>query len=183
MNDEPAKRDQAELSRLFRLAELADAPQHRVEIVATEAERTALAQRFSLPAVDALSAHLTVRNDASGEIIVEGRLEAEVVQECVVTLEPVSETVAAPLEQRYTRQPAEPVADLVITPDDLEPPEPVVGDTIDLGELVAQHLLLSLNPYPRGPDADDRANQYRSEAPEAGPFAALAKLRDSEPRG
>jgi uncharacterized metal-binding protein YceD (DUF177 family) len=170
----------AEFTRPFRLSELADTPEHKVEIVATAAERNALAARYSLLSLDTLAAQLTVRSDVSGEVVVDGHLQAEIVQECVVTLEPVSETVASRFEQRYTPLQAHPVTDLVIGPDDIEPPEPTIGDSIDLGELVAQFLSLAMNPYPRAADADAQADQYRADGPPDGPFAALAKLREQD---
>ena len=68
----------------------------------------------------------------------------------------------------------------MIRPEDSEPPEPLIGDSIDLGELVAEFLSLAINPYPRAADADAQAEQYHSEAPSDGPFAALAKLQDRD---
>ncbi len=170
----------AELARPFRLAELADVPEREIEIVATAAERDALAARFGILSLEALTAQVTVKTAVSGEIVVEGHLEAEVVQECVVTLEPVRETINADFDQRYTLAPVEPTADLVIRPDESEPPEPIIGDSIDLGELVAEFLSLAINPYPRALDADAQAAQYQSETPDEGPFAALAKLREQD---
>lgn len=169
-----------ELSRPFHLAEFADSPEHKIQIVTTVAERAALAARYSLLSLDALEAQLTLRSEVSGEIVVNGHLRAELAQQCIVTLEPVIETVSAPFEQRYALQPAALVADLEFGPEDMEPPEPVVGDSIDLGELVAQHLSLSINPYPRAPDAENQTDQYRSNAPDDGPFAALANLREPD---
>src|SRR5256885_2060453 len=67
---------------------------HFREIVATEAERAALARRLGLVALDRLSARLSWRREASGIICLEGELEAEVAQSCVVTLEPVAARVA-----------------------------------------------------------------------------------------
>ena len=69
---------------------------------------------------------------------------------------------------------------MVIRPEDSEPPEPVIGDSIDLGELVAEYLSLAINPYPRAPDADAEAAQYLSDTPADSPFAALAKLREGD---
>lgn len=178
MSDESTDASPPELSRPFHLAELAEDPERKVVIETTEAERKALAERCLLLSLDALEAQLTVRSDAVGEIVVEGHLRAEVVQECVITLEPVAESVAGPFEQRYTPHPADPAANLEIGPDDVEPPEPVVGEAIDLGELVAQYLSLSLNPYPRAPDTDAQADQYRADPQRDGPFAVLSKLRD-----
>ena len=180
MNDSPIAPAPVELSRLFWLAEFSTAPDYKIEIVTTKAERDALAARYSLFSLDALEAQLTVRDDPIGEIVVEGELQAELVQHCVVTLEPVRSTVSSSFEQRYTLNPADHEDDVEFGPDDIEPPEPVIGDSIDLGELVAEHLLLSIDPYPRAPDADSQMDEYSSKTPDDGPFAALAKLRDTD---
>ena len=101
-------------------------------------------------------------------------------QECVVSLEPVADTISAPFEQRYTTKPQETAVDLVIGPDESEPPEAVTGDSIDLGELVAQFLSLSINPYPRAPDADLDKALGDGELAADGPFAVLAQLRQGD---
>lgn len=166
------------MARPFHLTELEEKPVHDVEIVARPAERDALARRCGLLSLDSLTAHLTVRTDAAGEIVVAGRLKAEVVQECVVTLEPVANTIDTPFEQHYTRRPQSLAADLVIGPKDAEPAEPIEGDSIDLGELVAQHLSLALDPYPRAPDADQQLPLPGDDKPAGdSPFAVLASLR------
>jgi hypothetical protein len=53
------------------------------------------------------------------------------------------------------------------------------GAVIDLGEAAAETLALGLDPYPRAPGAAAalKAAGVRSEE-EAGPFGALAGLRD-----
>ena len=53
------------------------------------------------------------------------------------------------------------------------------GAAVDVGEAVAETLSLSLDPYPRAPGAEEalKAAGVKSEE-EAGPFAALAGLRD-----
>ena len=167
-----------ELSRPFRVALLAEAPVQAVEITATAAERAALAARFGLVRLDALTARLTVRGSTIGELLVEGQLQADVVQECVVTLEPVSDSIDTTFDQRFSTAPTSAPADLVIGPDDDEPPEPITGDSIDLGELVAQFLSLAINPYPRAPGADAEAARYEPDPAGDGPFAALARLRE-----
>lgn len=172
----------AELPRPVKVDELAGGAPVEIELVATAAERAALAARCALVSLDALRAQISVRRDVSGDIVVSGHLQAELVQECVVTLEPVGESVAVPFEQRYTLRSDGPIGDLVIGPDDTEPPEKVDGEAIDVGELVAQFLSLSINPYPRSPQADALAEQYRGEGPREGPFAVLAKLRQSDQR-
>lgn len=177
MDDQPDETEPVEFSRLFRLAEFSEALEHDIEIIATDAECSALVARYSLLSLTALSAQLSVRQDILGEIIVEGTLKAELAQPCVVTLDLVRESISGQFDQRYTLKPPRPEADSDGEFEDLDPPEPVIGDSIDLGELVAQYLSLSINPYPRAPDADTEADQLLSNIGNDGPFAALAKLR------
>ena len=56
------------------------------------------------------------------------------------------------------------------------------GAGIELGTAIADTLMLSLDPYPRGPNADEalKAAGVLSEE-QAGPFAALAKLKGEKP--
>ena len=50
---------------------------------------------------------------------------------------------------------------------------------IDIGEALAQTLYLALDPYPEGPNADKvRGTSDLKTEEEAGPFAALAALKD-----
>ena len=146
------------------------------EIEADEAERAALAVRFGLLALDSLSAKLSIRCTMDGLIRVEGRLKADVVQECVVTLKPVRAQLDEPFEQFYTTRPPE-IADDLLPFDDEEAPEPVENGVLDLGEAVAQQLALAIEPYPRRSDArfeamDDAVN----EDPPHRPLAGIAKL-------
>jgi uncharacterized metal-binding protein YceD (DUF177 family) len=56
------------------------------------------------------------------------------------------------------------------------------GAAIDLGTAIADELALVLDPYPRGPNAEAalKAGGVLSEE-QAGPFAALAKLKGETP--
>lgn len=141
-------------------------------IVATEAECAALAGRFGILGIGAFSAMLALRPDRDGAIRAEGRIEAEVTQACVVSLEPVQQRVSAPVVLRFL--PPDAVPD-----DDPESPDEIEtdGETIDLGEAVAEQLALALDPYPRRPDAalPDEVVAPEPEAP-PNPFAALARL-------
>lgn len=169
-----------ELSRPFHLAELAETPEVSLDVTATDAEKAALAKRYGVVAVNALSARVTIRQNAVGDVLVRGTLKAEVVQECVVSLELVTSQISEAFEQRYTRKPIEPEGDLVVGPEDEEPPEPITGETIDIGELVAQFLSLSIDPYPRAPGAEIEQPGRSGDATPDGPFAILAGLRDRE---
>ena len=162
-----------EFSRPFPLGSVG--PDGRREILeADEAERAALAARFGIPAVESLRAELRLRPEADGAVRAEGRLAAEVVQSCVVTLEPVAQRVEEAVALRLLPAGLEPRDD----PD--EPDEiPSRNGVVDLGEAVAEQLALALDPYPRAPGAVLSA-EAADEAEH--PMAALAKLRPGAPR-
>jgi hypothetical protein len=56
-----------------------------------------------------------------------------------------------------------------------EEPEPLFGDTVDLGALATEFLMLGIDPYPRKPGAVFEAQTAQDETDH--PFAALARLR------
>jgi uncharacterized metal-binding protein YceD (DUF177 family) len=138
-------------------------------IAATPAECAALARRFSLLALDRLEATLRLEWVAGGLLRLEATLSAEVVQECVVTLEPVR----GKIEDRFVLLygPAAEAGELMLREDE-EVLEPITDGRVDLGEAVAQQLSLAIDPFPRAPGA------AASAAPSEGiasPFAGLAQ--------
>jgi uncharacterized metal-binding protein YceD (DUF177 family) len=150
----------------------------RLELVADDAERGAIAKRVGLVSLDRLEAHVTLAR--TGEIVrAEGRLVAGVAQSCVVTGEPVAEHVDEPfailfMPERPTGGPDEEVelgeadCDTVF----------YEGGIIDLGGAIGDTLALSVNPYPRSAGADAALKEAGVLTEEqASPFAALAALK------
>jgi uncharacterized metal-binding protein YceD (DUF177 family) len=144
-------------------------------IEATPAECAALAKRLGIEAVNRLHASLHLAPEAGdprgGAVRATGRLEAEVVQLCVVSLEPLTQQVAAPLSLRLL-PPGQAASD---TPADEQDEIESENGVVDLGEVVAEELSLALDPYPRLPDA---ALPDEARDPEANPFAALSAYRN-----
>ena len=66
-------------------------------VEAEEAERTALARRFGLVAIDRLAAELALSRDGD-EVAVDGTLSAQVTQACVATGEPLAAEIEAPFD-------------------------------------------------------------------------------------
>ena len=173
--------------RLFLSASDVPPAGKEVAFEADESTLKDLAKRFGIPEVVSLSGIAKVRPYRKAGLTVEGRFKAEVVQSCVVSLEPVHQTVEESFTQRY-------LPEHMIAPDvpemnerevevDLEAedaPEPMTGNGVDLGEAVAERLALALDPYPRKPDAAFLATaEEPGDAPESkpNPFAALEKLK------
>jgi uncharacterized metal-binding protein YceD (DUF177 family) len=167
----------AEFIRLVPLARLGSEP-FRQRIAATEAERAALAQRFGLVSLDRLEAEVELHCEHAGTILLTAAFAADFAQECIVTLEPVAGSVSDGFRLRYGPADAEEEAP---AGDDDPAFEPLAGETIDIGEAVAQEFSLSLPPFPRAPDAAIEFDAGDAE-PEESPFAALARLARRDPQ-
>lgn len=173
-----------EFSRPLDLEALGD-DEVRFEIEAKEGERAALAARFGLLGLEALTAVLLVRKPAGRPYVrVSGRLSARVVQACVVTLAPVASSLEEDFAVMYSLAPL-PVpirGEVRVDPED-EELEPVPPGGIDLGELTAEQLSLALDPYPRaeGAELDRRSWGEGEEEERPKPFAGLAALRKDQP--
>jgi uncharacterized metal-binding protein YceD (DUF177 family) len=175
--------EEPEFSRLIS----ADAVQGRgreQRIEATPAERAAIARRLDLVALDRLEATVRLTPVRGGQMVrATGELAADVVQTCVVTLDPVPATVTDRFSALFAPASQVPDEDHEIELDMAEEdsPEPMEGGRIDIGELVTQHLSLALDPYPRRPDAEFEASAEGPEedepAPKLSPFAALERLK------
>jgi len=81
-------------------------------------------------------------------------VHAEVVQSCVVTLEPVPATVEDRFVRTYTSSPVDAELETVVDLDSDDPPDPILGGIVDVGEAIAEALGLALDPYPRAPGAE-----------------------------
>jgi uncharacterized metal-binding protein YceD (DUF177 family) len=153
----------------------------REELEATEAERLALARRFDILEVAALHASLRLRQEAGGVVRVRGRLTADVVQACVVTLDPVPQHIDEPVDLRFLPEGAEPE-------DDPEDPDEILseGGPMDLGEAIAEQLSLALDPYPRVPGAELQPDVLEEDEPpeeaprRPNPFAKLSALKGKQ---
>ena len=139
---------------------------------ATECEN--LAERFGLLKLPKLTANLTLTTQGGAKTVeVRGILEADVLQQCVVTLEPVENHIECNIEALY--MPLELAGDGAGSPDPNDPDiEVIIDGQIDLGELCAQHLGIALDPYPRKPGLDFVKAEYGDNTAPLGPLAQLA---------
>jgi uncharacterized metal-binding protein YceD (DUF177 family) len=167
-----------EFSRPVRVDTIGEGPR-RLEVEAEAVERVNLARRFGLLAIDRLAAELTLSRKES-DILMDGTLSAKVMQACVATGEPLEARIDVPFALTFRPQieAAGPEEEIELGADELDV---IFYDqaAIDVGEAVAETLLLNLDPYPRAPGAEEtllRAGVKSEE--EAGPFGALSGLAD-----
>lgn len=150
----------------------------RIDLVADDAEREAIAERLGLSSLERLEAHVTLERDGP-RVRAKGRLRAALEQCCVATDEPVAEHVDEPFEVIFLPEPGADSADeeIELAQEDCD----VVfydGAAIDLGTAVADTLALSVDPFPRSAGADAALKEAGVLSEEqAGPFAVLAKLK------
>ena len=147
------------------------------DIEANDEERAALGKRFGLVSLGRLKASVHLKWVQGRKLLkLTGAFEADVEQSCVVTLEPVQEHIAESLDILFER-PAKPAVPDERTVDvtSVEDAEPLPETELDIGEVVAEELALSLNPYPRKPDATFGDKEAVERTPS--PFDVLARLK------
>jgi len=153
----------------------------RLDLVADDAERGAVAKRLGLGLIKRLEAHVTL--DRKGELVLaQGRLVASLEQNCIVTGEPVAAHVDEPFELAFVPEPkpSAPDEEIELGEGDCDTVF-YDGASIDLGGALADTLALSLDPYPRSASADAALKEagILTEI-EASPFAALAALKKDD---
>jgi len=166
-----------EFSRPVRIDTLGEGDRS-IEIEAGIEERGALAARFALLSIEALSAEAVLRRDAD-VITAEGRMKARVEQACVATGAPVPAAIDEPFVLRFVPEGVE-GEEIELDAEDFDTID-YSGGAIDLGEAVAETLALALDPFPRSPDADavlKAAGVLSENEAVTGPFAALKGLKD-----
>ena len=151
----------------------------RLDIVADDEERAAVAERLGLLSLDRFEAHAMLSRDGQ-TIRAAGRLKAALEQACVATGDPVPARLDEAFELRFVPEPKGGKAD-----DEIELGESDLdtifhdGSAIDLGGAVTDTLALTLDPYPRSAGADAALKEAGvMTEDEASPFAALAALKE-----
>lgn len=165
-----------EFSRIFDVVGL-EADGRRFRIEAEPAERRALSDRFGIKGIGRLEAEGEMIPAKNGDIRLVARIAGEATQSCVVTLEPVDQSISENIEIHFVRALAgEEEPDLY--DEDGRDIEPLEGDTLDVGEIVAEEFALSLDPYPRKAGADTSELGPGAEAAgRRNPFEVLAGLK------
>lgn len=127
----------------------------RTSCEASSEECAALANRFRILAIKALRADCLFEKyeGAWKGYHLNGTLTATIVQSCIATNQPVEENICVPLDV-YLFSSFHATQDI---PETLEEEDIEFIDEdgkVDIGEIVAQYLSLSINPYPRTVDKE-----------------------------
>ncbi|QNE04744.1 YceD family protein [Croceicoccus marinus] len=147
------------------------------EITANEAERAALAERFSLVSIGSLSATLNLSRDGE-KVAASGHMQAAIVQSCAISGNDLPARIEEELELLFVpaRNDFRPDEEIELEESDLDEIA-YEGDRFDLGEAVAQSLALAIDPFATGPEADRVREEVGLAEPEKeNPFAKLKGL-------
>jgi hypothetical protein len=160
-----------------------------VVIDADERQRVALAAAHDLLSVERFHAELLVTPWKRNGVKVSGRVEADITQECVVTLDPLKATVGEeveslflPADSKLGRLGFEGGGEIHVDAEGPDSPETFSGDTIDVGALAEEFFGLGIDPYPRSPGATLTSNDENEPPPGTG-GPLQEKLRQLKRKG
>ena len=155
-----------------------------VEITPDAEERTALAKRLEVSAVDALQVKLHAVKFRGG-IRVTGRLTATVTQPSVVTLELLRQQIDEPVDRIFLPGGEKPYAgpanaEIFVDLEGDDMPDHFEGNEADLTDLIIETLALAIDLYPRAPGESVDDLGLPPDPVEDHPFAALKALKPKE---
>lgn len=146
--------------------------------------RALLAKRYDLLALNELDARLVIEPWRKKGLKVAGTLNADLVQSCIVTLDPVPAAVTADFTLLYLPEDVSGRRAMEVAVDPLaeEPPDPLPVEGVDLGEAVAEQLALVLDPYPRveGAEFDVAESSEGGSEKKPNPFELLKNLKTQD---
>jgi uncharacterized metal-binding protein YceD (DUF177 family) len=159
-----------------------------------------IARRMDVLAINSLEADLKLMLQNAGHILyITGNFKAEIIQECVVTLKPITSSVEDSFEAWYAdhdkavsfnrakhQLKALEEGDEVQILEEQDDPEALIDGQVDLGEVVIQFLSLAVNPYTRDQSLDEgdapltKEILDKSSILKPNPFAALKNWRPKD---
>jgi uncharacterized metal-binding protein YceD (DUF177 family) len=149
-------------------------------------ERQAIADFVKIDAVKQLEAHLELM-PRKKNVQLKGHVRTKVLHTCVVSLDPfeaqydfhIQRMLLAKPKQVELDENGEMILDPLASDEDL-----LDGNSIDLGQVIVEELVLHLDPFPRKPGAvfENKWQEPQSESsadaePSNSPFAQLATLK------
>jgi len=143
-------------------------------------QRAALADLLGVSEIERLEGEFQLDLVSGGAVHLRGRIEADVVQACVVSLAPVHQHIQEPISM--TLLPAGTAdgrrdATVLVDPVDEEDRDTYSNGRIDLGVILSEQLALHLDPYPRTPGVTFEVAGNDETDERDSPFAVLERLK------
>lgn len=152
-----------------------------VVLTADEGTRAKLAAFAGVEEIRSFTARIDLKRPAPDRFLLGYTLDADIVQACVVTLEPVESRIALAFERelrlvhiRHRK---------VAVPESVEPaegqdegPEDIDNPVYDLAGPILEEFVLAIDPYPRAPGVEF-SPPAEADAAADSPFSVLKKLK------
>ncbi|OCW56774.1 YceD family protein [Hoeflea olei] len=157
-----------------------------VRLSADAADLARLKAQWDVRDVQAFEAEIVLGRWKRDGVRVKGQVSATIVQDCVVTLDPVTqrieeafEAVFLPESSRLAKRIQDGTAEIFLDPEGPDQPDTFSGDSIDVGAVAAEFAALAIDPYPRkeGVEFADRIESLPEDDREPSPFAVLRTLK------
>jgi hypothetical protein len=170
----------APISRFYDLADLSEAG-YEARIVPDAKDRARLAEWVEVEAIEKFEGTVELRRQARDRFLYEAQLEADIVQTCVVTLEPVKAHISRAFHRVLHLIPnvhrfADKGGAVTLDAADDDAPEEIERSRYDLAGPLLEEFVLAIDPYPRAPGVAFELPETESIKPES-PFAVLSRLK------
>ncbi|HWA90352.1 MAG TPA: DUF177 domain-containing protein [Rhizomicrobium sp.] len=162
------------ISHLYELGRLGQAGDV-VTLAPSDEDRARIAQWADVDAVERFTATIDLKKVTPTRYAFDATLAADIVQSCVVTLDPVRSHIERSFHRDLFLTQAKPSLDLEVAPVDEDGREEIASLRYDLAVPVLEELALAIDPYPRAPGVEF-APPADSDEP-IHPFAALKALK------
>jgi len=166
------------ITRLYELGRMAQAGDE-VTITPTPEDRARIAHWADVQSINSFAAKIDLKKVSATRYKLDVALDADIVQACVVTLEPVR----AHIERKFVREllltqaPQHSVKEIELTPVDDDGREEIESLRYDLAVPVLEEFALAIDPYPRAPGVAFEAPADEADSADH-PFAALKSLKN-----
>tara|TARA_R110002020_G_scaffold474702_1_gene706798 strand:- start:6693 stop:7256 length:564 start_codon:yes stop_codon:yes gene_type:complete len=157
-----------------------------VRISADAADLARLEAQWGVRDVRAFEAEIVLGRWKRDGVRVKGHVSVSILQDCVVTLEPVPqqieedfEAVFLPENSRLAKRVHDGSTEMFLDPEGPDAPETFSGDSIDVGAVAAEFAALAIDPYPRkqGVEFSNRIESDPEADKKPSPFAVLHGLK------
>ena len=170
-------------TQTLKLSDLATGRPTTFALAPDAGQRAAIAQSLNIPKLRKLQFDGQISPIGDKDWLLTAQLGATVVQDCVITLDPVTTRIDEALRRQYIADfTVSDAAEVEMDEDDTTEELPI---TLDLVAVMVEALSLALPAFPRSADASLGDAQFTAPGQEpmtnedAKPFAGLGALRDA----
>jgi uncharacterized metal-binding protein YceD (DUF177 family) len=161
------------LRHIVAVAEL-PATGRTVKLALSADDAAALCHELDLIALTDIAAELRLKPVGRDSLHVTGRVCGQVVQPCVVTLEPVTTIIDQPVDVTYAPAPS---GRAQSEASDEDAPDVLIDGRVDVGQLAREFLVMAIPDYPRRADVPP-VGEESSGSERQTPFAGLRETLD-----